>query len=337
VGADSTGTERRGTIAAEPADFRALAFFLDEVVNCKDEKRRRDIEVALVLSGDLHHYAHYARSDDGASSLPRHLITAGSGGAYTTATHHLRERLVLLDHGGRDTSYELRCRYPDRTQSSRLARGVYRLPFASPLFTMLVGLVYLFLMWQLQVQSRQDGRSMLEQMFDAPREAFIIYAWIPLRPFVLGVVTAVMGGVVGAWACACYFDWMAHRCKGALHMNDVFAAQRCEKYKCFLRMKLDDRGLTIYAVKCPTFLGGWKARVTGAAISPEATIWPSDPDGQGSLAASIQRHIRAFHATSWRQRLLKRDSWIRIDEAEAHELPPSRTRAEVAEVITIHG
>ena len=168
VASDATRSERPGVIGADPADFRALAFFLDEVVYCAEEQRRRNIEVAIVLSGDLHHYAHYARTDGKPSLMPRHLITAGGGGAYTTATHHLRERLVLLDHEGRDTSYQLQVRYPDKKQSSRLARRVYLLPFASAAFTLLVGLVYLFLMWQMQILSQQDGRSMVEQMLATP-------------------------------------------------------------------------------------------------------------------------------------------------------------------------
>lgn len=407
VGSDATRTERAGVVGADPADFRALAFFLDEVVNCKEEKRRRDIEVAVVLSGDLHHYAHYARSDETPSSLPRHLITAGSGGAYTTATHHLRERLVLLDHQRRDTEYRLQCRYPDKKESSRLARGVYMLPFASPSFTVLVGLVYLFLMWQLQIQSRQIGRSMVEQMLATPESALTVYAatllrtppmwawiatlagllaafsrattntrrtvagiahaalhlallglvlavsarlvgpmwaeayytpfqgWIPLRPFLLGIMTALMGGVVGAWGCAFYFDWMAHRCKEALHMNDVFAAQRCETYKSFLRMKLDQHGLTIHVVKCPTFPGHWKARVTGPDVSPEATVWPAESGGLQALVASIRKRVRPLHETSWGQHVLKRGSWIRVEEAAPDELPPTRARVKVVEVISI--
>jgi hypothetical protein len=408
VASDATRSERPGVIGADPADFRALAFFLDEVVYCAEEQRRRKIEVAVVLSGDLHHYAHYARSDEKPSLLPRHLITAGSGGAHTTATHHLRERLVLLDHEGRDTSYRLQARYPDKKQSSRLAHGVYVLPFASPSFALLVGLVYLFLMWQLQVQSQQIGRSMVEQMLAAPASALTVYAstllrtppmwawiatlagllvafcratsttrrtvagishavlhlvllglvlavsarlvgpmwaeayyapfqgWIPLRPFLFGIMTAFMGGLVGAWGCALYFDWMAHRCKGALHMNDVFAAQRCEEYKCFLRMKLDEHGLTIYAVKCPTFPGRWKARVTGPDVSPRATVWPAASGGLESLLASMRRHVQPLCETSWGQRLLKRGSWIRIEEAVAEELPPSRAHADAADAITIH-
>ena len=407
VRSDARRTAAVGVIDADPADFRALAFFLDEVVNCKEEKRRRNIEVAVVLSGDLHHYTHYARSGEGPSSLPRHLITAGTGGAYTTATHHLRDQLVLQDHRGQETSYRLECRYPDKKQSSRLARGVYMLPFASPSFTVLVGLVYLFLMWQLQIQSRQVGPSMVEQMLATPGSALRVYAvtllrtppmwawiavlvsllaafsratsttrrtmaglshaalhltllglvlaaaarltgpmwadayyapfqgWIPLRPFLLGTITALMGGVVGAWGCAFYFDWMAHRCKGALHMNDVFAAQRSEKYKSFLRMKLDRHGLTIHVVKCPTFPGRWKARVTGPEISPEATIWPDPATGLQSLVTSIQKRLRPLYETSRGQRAMKRGSSIRVEEAAPDEVPPSRVRAEVVETITI--
>jgi hypothetical protein len=407
VQSDATRTERPGMIRADPEDFRALAFFLDAVVYCSEEKRRRNIEVAVVLSGDLHHYTHYVRNDDRPSSLPRHLITAGSGGAFTTATHHLRERLVLLDRHGEDTSYRLQCRYPDKKQSSRLARAVYLLPFASPSFTFLVGLVYLFLMWQLQIQSRQDGRSMVEQMLAAPASALTIYAttllrtppmwawlatlaamlvvfcpaattvrrttagvahatlhlallglvlavsarlvgpmwaeayyapfqgWIPLRPFLFGIMTAVMGGVVGAWGCALYFDWMAHRCKGALHMNEVFAAQRAETYKCFLRMKLGREGLTIYAVKCPTVRGLWKARLAGRDAAPEATIWPADSGAIASLVNAIRTRARPLFETSWNRRLLTRGSWIRIEEAPADEVPPSSARAEVADLITI--
>ena len=43
-----------------------------------------------MLTGDDHHYARY-QSDDGL----KHKLTAGGGGAFLSATHHLRDPVKL--------------------------------------------------------------------------------------------------------------------------------------------------------------------------------------------------------------------------------------------------
>ena len=65
----------------------ATVSFLEEKVIGASEG-----EVAVTISGDRHHYAHYVR-DTGAG--PEHRITAGGGGAHSMGTHGLPGSLKL--------------------------------------------------------------------------------------------------------------------------------------------------------------------------------------------------------------------------------------------------
>jgi len=79
-------------------------------------------ELALTLSGDRHHYAHYARkSGDG----PLHRLTSGGGGAHTMGTHGLPASLKLppLDGEKEPERYELGATSPTPDQSKALRDG----------------------------------------------------------------------------------------------------------------------------------------------------------------------------------------------------------------------
>ncbi|GGS48638.1 MULTISPECIES: metallophosphoesterase family protein [Actinokineospora] len=111
-----------------------IEFFNREIV------RARGAEIRVMLSGDTHHYAHYAERDGG-----RHLITCGLGGAYLAATHELPDELRLPPTASRvrdpspPTAYDLAARYPDVAASRRFATGVFSLPWRNPGFWALTG------------------------------------------------------------------------------------------------------------------------------------------------------------------------------------------------------
>jgi hypothetical protein len=93
-------------------------------------------ELAVVLSGDLHHYARYAGSGG------RQRITSGGGGAYLYPTHHLPETLRLEEVAG-TFDYDLAAVYPPRPVSRGLRwRAIWRLPLRNPRFLVVVAVLY---------------------------------------------------------------------------------------------------------------------------------------------------------------------------------------------------
>jgi len=69
---------------------RNLAFIENEII-CE-----HGAHLVLSLSGDLHHFAHYSAKNT-ADGIDRHKITCGGGGAFTHGTHHLPDRIDLVE------------------------------------------------------------------------------------------------------------------------------------------------------------------------------------------------------------------------------------------------
>lgn len=123
-------------VAATDEDIEAFATldFLERTL-----VRTRGAHVRLALSGDRHHYARYEAAD-GAQR-----VTAGGGGAYLSATHHLPAKICVPPPGSRarGKSPGVRHRraavFPDPQTSRRLARGVVRLPLRTPGLALLLG------------------------------------------------------------------------------------------------------------------------------------------------------------------------------------------------------
>ena len=102
----------------------------------KDELDR----VAVVLTGDKHHFVHYERREE--EKAPLHLVTCGGGGAYLSSTHHTAPEISVpwrLGRGGPDTSYDVRECYPDRDWSRWVVSlRLYRIPFVNGILTPLL-------------------------------------------------------------------------------------------------------------------------------------------------------------------------------------------------------
>ena len=105
--------------------------------------RPRGAVVQVALSGDTHHYAHYAETNGG-----RHRFTAGGGGAFLSATHHLPDRIVVpppasrARHKTEPHEYELTTCFPDRGESRGIARRAGMLLWRNPGFPVMLGAVY---------------------------------------------------------------------------------------------------------------------------------------------------------------------------------------------------
>jgi len=138
----------------EPNAYEHVDFVQREIVE------PRGAQVRMALAGDHHHYARY-QADDG-----RQLITAGGGGAYLAATHHLPEQVHVPPKRATDidksqpTTYGLERTYPSRRQSRSLRAGVLKLPFKNGSFWAVVGVTYVVLGWSVLLGLRASGQGM---------------------------------------------------------------------------------------------------------------------------------------------------------------------------------
>ena len=123
-------------VAATDEDVEAFATmdFLERTL-----VRPRGAHVRVALSGDRHHYARYEAAD-GAQR-----ITAGGGGAYLSATHHLPDSICVPPPGSRargkspGVPHRRMAEFPDPRTSRRLALGAWRLPLTTPGLALLLG------------------------------------------------------------------------------------------------------------------------------------------------------------------------------------------------------
>jgi hypothetical protein len=183
----------------EPS-YANLAYFEDELLKGTKAK------LAVVVSGDKHHYARY---EDGTGT--RHRITSGGGGAYLFPTHHLAER-IELEEGRKDTrrtvEYRLQAEYPP-ARISRLLRwaAAWRLPLRNRGMVGFLAVVYVALALLLLVPVRgKIGDEMgigdvLPLTWDAFWSKWAIFAAMAAAPlFVLfsGVRKVWVRALIGA-------------------------------------------------------------------------------------------------------------------------------------------
>ncbi|MGW8248701.1 MAG: hypothetical protein ACWGOV_11420 [Acidiferrobacterales bacterium] len=133
--------------AAEGDDIlhRNLAFIENEII-CE-----HGAHLVLSLSGDLHHFAHYSANNT-SDGITRHKITCGGGGAFTHGTHHLPEKIDLVEQEQR-RDYRLETHtttngnevakvLPSRNDSRTLLWKNLLFPVNHPSFTVLLGGFY---------------------------------------------------------------------------------------------------------------------------------------------------------------------------------------------------
>ena len=106
--------------------------------------------VALYLTGDTHHFAHYQAEDTG-----EHWITAGGGGAFLHPTHNLPDPLPLPATDGTTKSLRLRDTWPDERDSRKILWRLALFPWHNGSFVAFMALVHLLLAWGVQGGVRQ--------------------------------------------------------------------------------------------------------------------------------------------------------------------------------------
>lgn len=310
-------------------------------------------KVRLHLTGDSHHYARYQETSGDAQ-----MITAGGGGAFLSATHHLPEHLLLPPPNSRHTgsratppaSLDLRASYPTRGESRSIARGVITLPRKNPSFVGLIAVVYVLYAWTIQSALRQAGQSFSSVMHGLSVTgvaaglarsplALVVTALLVLGlagftkstsrrkkwtlgtlhglahlasvvlvlrgvdqvldgvhglPYMAGylVLVGAAGGLLGSLVMAAYL-FLADKLAGC-NANELFAAQRIEDWKNFLRLHIDADGvLTVYPVKVHRVPRKWKLRTGGREEDP----WFEAAAGGPPRPALIEAPIRIPPAT----------------------------------------
>ncbi len=116
--------ERHAEARIMDADsWQTLSYVEEELI------AKRGAEVAVTITGDKHHYARYTRQEG--ERGPTHRLTAGGGGAHTSATHDLPGELRLRPHGSdHDVVYTQRKISPSPDESLKMRsdglRGLVR-------------------------------------------------------------------------------------------------------------------------------------------------------------------------------------------------------------------
>jgi hypothetical protein len=140
--------------------------------------------VPVMVTGDDHHYARYGGAEG------RQKLTSGGGGAFLSATHHLRNPIDLPrgKNGDDRVDYDLKACYPEQKSSRRLRfRVLDRLPRRNPGFLWGVFVAYLVpaILMQVAIEHQRDREA--ATLWDFFRAAafskWTIYAGLILLAF----------------------------------------------------------------------------------------------------------------------------------------------------------
>ena len=274
--------DRPKDLEAVPLAYRTLDYFQRHVIPA-------GVQVRLSLTGDSHHYARYLGPDG------EQKVTAGIGGAFLSATHHLPDDLLLPSRtkGHPPVSFCRKWEYPSCDESKRLSWGVLRSIYANGGFVALPASAYAALALA-STRRRRPG------VATACTAAAVVAGCVAFskekrpRDWPLGIGhglthvavslgaagcvgtggrrragvvlgTAATGLSVGPALFALYLLIADRTGQFGRNTNELFAALAIEDYKGFLRLHFrPDGGLTVYPVKVD-----------------RVTRWEPDPDSDG--------------------------------------------------------
>jgi len=124
-------------------------------VFCQKYIRDPELELALTLTGDLHHYASYRGVEDGDWK-----ITAGGGGAFLHPTHQLPKEVPVKDVAedsaqlkDYERNYHNSAFFPPQAQSRRMAFRNLAFPAYNLHFTGLLAALYALFAWSWYVET----------------------------------------------------------------------------------------------------------------------------------------------------------------------------------------
>ncbi|MGB3586510.1 MAG: metallophosphoesterase [Tunicatimonas sp.] len=176
------------------------------------------LELVATLSGDLHHYARYAKMEDGKETMQR--ITAGGGGAFLHPTHNLNNHLRKVE----DEDLDLKAVYPDKETSRKLGFKNILFPYLNPSFSFFLGVYYLLLTWVLETDASRGVASLLEQLGETSGlwSAFDTFFHVLIRSplaFILGIfLVASFTWFADENAGKSKYTWIIGFLHGGLHL-----------------------------------------------------------------------------------------------------------------------
>jgi hypothetical protein len=282
--------------------YEATDYFLRRVVY------PTGAEVALMLSGDMHHYARYAGSG-------RQLITFGGGGAYLYATHELPKTITvppketIVRQASTSEEYRLAKSYPSRMRSRALGSGVFtRLPVRNWSFLVLIGVLHTMLLLALDY-AEGPSRTLPGFVMISVVLGLALFFSVGLSPgrrtgrrYLLGIIHGCthvgMGiGALSLWRQSPFDDltwplpilaaatlygpvlaivgtevvalYLLVASRFRVNLNELFAGQGIQGYKGFLRMHVGADGtLTIYPIGLDATCKRWRASPAAPAAAP---------------------------------------------------------------------
>ncbi len=188
----------------QPDAYRNLAFVERTLVPA-------DVRTVLMLSGDQHHYARFEAANDAGNK--RMKITAGGGGAFLAPTHKLDTCVdVPVVKGPGEAAiaakdletepFDLKCRYPESSQSRRLTKRVMLLGALNPWFLTIPAVFYMLLYIVSVSAAHDDSLTMAEDPTHAVSIRDLSYLQIvtggysPATAVIFLIAWAVLGAFV---------------------------------------------------------------------------------------------------------------------------------------------
>jgi hypothetical protein len=175
-----------------------------EPADGQETSKTRTLHLALVLSGDLHHYARYIHTVEGKPET--YHITAGGGGTFLHPTHNLPDVITWHNkHSRKDEQFILAQCFPDKKTSASLTWLNLLFPFKNLFFCFFLGFVYMFLGWILQSSSILYGTDFMisQSLFKSLSSGTDLLHTISLylnvlwfNPAALLVIALLIGGFV---------------------------------------------------------------------------------------------------------------------------------------------
>jgi hypothetical protein len=275
VGAGVRNTELMAT-----GSWETLSYVEEELV------ARRGAKVAVTLTGDKHHYSRYAATK---GEFPEQRITAGGGGAHTSATHGLPLTRDLPVHGSeRMARYAQEVVSPTVRESERMRNRIVGRVLRVVTLGALIAGIYLLVAGLMEgswiagtavsvalaggligfAKAKQPAGPAKAATLGVAHAAahvgavlLLTWADVPL------LLIFVLGYPVGLTIFGLYL-LLANLADSNQHATQIFGGLASTEYKNFLRLQLRrDGSLTIYPVgiKSPP---EWVLRPEGAPDGP---------------------------------------------------------------------
>jgi hypothetical protein len=264
--------------------YRTLSYAAWIAENARTtEKKKKDLKIPLVLSGDSHHYARY--SGPGAQ-----YITSGGGGAFVHGTLELKDSITAEWLRDKTATLALESCYPTKEQSREMLDGNRQFSSLNPEMTIALGVLYLLGMFLLTSLPPVDTAILLYVTLSAGLWGYLrfqeeysstkivllaaAHAFAHLACIVIlsGAVLwlnerllagyqwhwfpwlLILAGValtLGRWLAGKIFGWnLLLTCRYFdINHNDAFSAMKLDSHRHFLRIRIKDDTLTIYPIK----------------------------------------------------------------------------------------